>query len=65
MADTVPSRKQEKTLVTDRFKKPPVSTEGSDNMGTMKLDDFFERVSLLQYFVVVFGLVSFEVEFFL
>ena len=56
------SRKQEKAYRTDRFKRPMVETEGSNDLSVRNQDAFFERVSLLQYIVVVFGLVTFEVR---
>ena len=64
MAEAVASRKQTKTYNTQRFKRRSPETEGSDTPSGMTPDNFFERVSLLQYFVIIFGLVAFEVSYF-
>ena len=62
MAETVTSRKQEKVYRTDRFKRSVAETEGRKDLSVGNQDNFFERVSVLQYIVVVFGLVTFEVS---
>ena len=64
MAESVTPSMKTRTYNTQRFKRRTAETEERDTLTVKAQDNYFERVSLLHYFVIIFGLVIFEVRYF-